>query len=158
MIKCYAAVMQSWMSLFCNTWCPVLLHSKSKNRRFAPHGTCLVRHSNNWFHEDWSQCSISGQYTSTVLSSLILLVFVCCLQPSSPGPSYFILFSLSAFLQSFLNINSNYLSRESVHARVSIPSGMSFLSSKIVRWAVISVSFALISQAYSSHLGSISFL
>ena len=114
MIKCYAAVMQSWMSLFCNTWCPVLLHSKSKNRRFAPHGTCLVRHSNNWFHEDWSQCSISGQYTSTVLSSLILLVFVCCLQPSSPGPSYFILFSLSAFLE-WIFSQTNYLCPVSGH-------------------------------------------
>ena len=42
--------------------------------------------------------------TYTVLFSFILLVLVSGSQLSSPGSFYF-LFSLSAFLQSFLNIN-----------------------------------------------------
>ena len=75
--------------------------------RITLHGPCSVRHSNNWYHDDRSQCSISGQYT--VSFSFILLVSIVCN-----------LLLLGPFIQSFLKY---YLSPVSGHGRVSIPGG-----------------------------------
>ena len=147
MIPHYATVMQSPMSLFRNAWCRVLLQGKLYSRRFAPHGTCSVRHSNStkhWFHEDRSQCSISGRYTVS-----LLLYFVC-----SSVVCNLLLLGLSYFTFIFaVCLSRSNLSLFSVKARVSISNGMLFLRNKSVRWAVYPASFASLLQACISHLG-----
>ena len=72
----------------------------------------------------------------------LCLSLVCSLLPLGPS----ILFSLCLSL-SFPRTLTNYLRPVSGDGRVSIPSGRSFLSNKMVRWAVFLVLFALIFQA-----------
>ena len=90
----------------------------------------------NRFHDDRSQCSISGRYTFRF--SFISLLSVCCWQ-TSPGSCYH---SFLFRCLPFSNLSStltNYPSPVSRHGRASIPNRMSFLSNKIVPWAVFPV-------------------
>ena len=92
----------------------------------------------NRFHDDWSQCFISGRYTFPF--SFILLVSVCCWQTSAGSCHFYFYFSVCLSpLHLFSSTLTNYPSPALWHGRASIPSRMSFFPNKIFPWAVFLV-------------------
>ena len=137
-IERYGAALPSPMSLFGNCSCRVLLQRKFYTRRLHRMDQGRFVTQTNRFHDDRSQCFISGRYTFPF--SFILLVSVCCWQTSAGSCYFYFYFSVCLSpLHLFSSTLTNYPSRVLRHGRASIPSRMSFFSNKIVPWTVFPV-------------------